>query len=229
MKLDSSHRHSGLDDINAAGIAVFEKLQNFISKKKKEKHLIDKLERGKRHLKITYQSQSSIGNVIASHNSTFSLSTLKEEPRKMKVLREYSTTSTHQSTTSSSTWSIRWDIYNRKRAKAFCFVENRRETIGFRLKDCIQKKLPVWYYAGQWEYFGKKGMSNHIDVFCSKQKFSLKDAQKYIVCPHPSLFEKSLFGLTNFKSITMYWLIGIQCTILGFRTSNIICCDRIFS
>ena len=68
-----------------------------------------------------------------------------------------------------------------RKAKSWCFNRLDDKT-GFWLKDFCQKILPVRYREGQKEYFGKKGMSLHVDVFfilnngriCKKNMFSCK-------------------------------------------------------
>ena len=54
-----------------------------------------------------------------------------------------------------------------KKGKTQCF--NRLEDdSAFWLKDFCQKILPVKFREGQKEYFGKKGMSLHADIFFIK-------------------------------------------------------------
>ena len=43
-------------------------------------------------------------------------------------------------------------------------------TTAFWLSDCAQKILPSNFREGQQDYFGKKGMSLHGDVFLTKPK-----------------------------------------------------------
>ena len=51
-----------------------------------------------------------------------------------------------------------------KLAKTNAF-ELLSESTAFWLKDYCQKILPAKYQEGQKEYFGKKGMTLHVDVF----------------------------------------------------------------
>ena len=66
--------------------------------------------------------------------------------------------------------------YQQRKAKAFCF-DNLKEDTAFWLKDFAQKVLPMRYREGQREYFGKKGMSLHIDVIFRKNQ---EDLLKYV-------------------------------------------------
>ena len=50
-----------------------------------------------------------------------------------------------------------------KKAKEDMF-EQISDTVAFWLKDFGQKVLPMEFREGQRNYFGKKGMSLHIDV-----------------------------------------------------------------
>ena len=188
--LKPSRRRSlaGLDDITAAGMTGFGKLEAFLVDKKKDRKYIDELERGKRHLKITYQSQCSIDSEICSHNSAFALSTPKEEPcvvtteevciecfGLMSILQKiigiavkdgsedelYDVNKYVENILTYMKHQIR--DFQQRQAKAHAFA-NLNDNTGSWLKDYGQKLLPVWYREGMCKYYGKKGMSNHIDV-----------------------------------------------------------------
>ena len=58
--------------------------------------------------------------------------------------------------------------FQQRQAKSFCF-QNLDTATAFWLKDVAQKLLPQSYREGQKNYFGKKGMSLHIDAFFRKQ------------------------------------------------------------
>ena len=60
-----------------------------------------------------------------------------------------------------------------KKAKVAAFEEINEET-GFWLKDFCQQVLPQKFREGQKEYFGKKGMSLHVDVFFVNRNNALK-------------------------------------------------------
>ena len=51
-----------------------------------------------------------------------------------------------------------------KKAKAAAF-QKLDQTSALWLKDFAQKILPIKFREGQKDYFGKKGMSLHVDVF----------------------------------------------------------------
>ena len=158
LKPSRKRNLAGLDDITAAGMTAFEKLKQFISDKKKDKRITDQMEKGKRHLKINYQSQCSTDSDIASHNSTFALSTLKEEPSQsvgddvcndcftlfssleeiLSVAKEIGTEEELYNVNQSVNNVIIYmkhhmrDFQQRK-AKAFC-MENISETTGFSVR-----------------------------------------------------------------------------------------------
>lgn len=64
------------------------------------------------------------------------------------------------------------DVQQRK-AKEWC-MENLDDETAFWLKDFCQKILPTQFREGQQNYFGKKGMSLHVDVFFKKEGGQLK-------------------------------------------------------
>ena len=55
-----------------------------------------------------------------------------------------------------------------KLAKVLAFQSTDEET-AFWLKEYCQNVLPTKYCEGQKEYFGKKGMSLHVDILCMKK------------------------------------------------------------
>ena len=64
-------------------------------------------------------------------------------------------------------------VSQQKKAKIDACAQLDDKT-AFWLKDYAQKVLPVKFREGQKEYFGKKGMSMHIDVFFLKENDHLK-------------------------------------------------------
>jgi hypothetical protein len=64
---------------------------------------------------------------------------------------------------------IRHIVRGVQQAKAKSFAMNQLSTTcGVWLRDWAQKVLPMKFRESQKEYFGKKGMSLHIDVFFFK-------------------------------------------------------------
>ena len=189
--LKPSQRKSlaGLDDITADGMNAFKYLETFLQRLKKDKDLIDRLEKGKRYLKISYQSHCSMESEIKSHNAVFALSTEKEVPcvqvsdrvcsdcyQLISILDTVSQISKKEGT-DDEIYDVQQSIesvirymkhqmrdHQQRKAKAYCF-ENLNPQTAFWLKDFAQKVIPIRYREGQREYFGKKGMSLHIDVF----------------------------------------------------------------
>ena len=194
--LNPSQRKSlaGLDDITADGMNAFAKLDDFLSRRKKDKSLRDRLERGKRYLKTTYQGHCSLDSSISSHNAAFALSTEKEEPcleindrvcsdcfALMEILEETSGIAIAEGSEDDQ-YDVRTSIeavlrymkhqirdHQQRKAKTYAFDHLTDET-AFWLKDFAQKVIPIRYREGQREYFGKKGMSLHIDVFFRQQE-----------------------------------------------------------
>ena len=183
---------AGLDDITAAGMNGFSELDNFLCQLRQHKPLISQLERGKRYLKTVYQTHCSVDSEIVTHNSTFALSTLDnipEVPVSERVCADcFSLASALNDCISIATaggneetiydvkrwvddvikyWQHQIRDFQQRQAKMYCF-DNLDNKTGFWLKDFGQKILPIRYREGQREYFGKKGMTNHIDVFISK-------------------------------------------------------------
>ena len=60
-----------------------------------------------------------------------------------------------------------------KKAKTFCFDQLDNST-GFWLKDFCQKLLPTKFREAQNDYFGKKGMSLHVDILFTSKDGELK-------------------------------------------------------
>ena len=140
-------------------------------------------------------------STISSHNSAYALSTTKEEPciqitdevckdcfNLISIFDEILCIAKTEGTEDDA-HDVNFAInsildymkhqmrdYQQRKAKTFCF-DNLNEKTGFWLKDFAQKVLPVRYREGQREYFGKKGMSLHIDVFFRK---SQEELLKYV-------------------------------------------------
>ena len=189
--LKPSQRKSlaGLDDITAAGMNAFSYLIKFLNDRKRYKNLSDRVEKGKRYLKTYYQQHCSIDSDIVSHCPLFALSVGGEEPAVsvgqnvckdcydlVSALNEIQRIAENEGN-EESLYDVNLSVngvltymkhqirdYQQRQAKAYCF-SNLDATTGFWLKDFAQKVLPMRFREGQREYFGKKGMSLHVDVF----------------------------------------------------------------
>ena len=209
-QLKPSKRRSlqGLDDITAAGMNGFSHLEEFLKKRKIDQVVIKDLERAKRYLKTKYQSHCSTDSDIPSHNSKYALSEPAEEPQvgnfvSMDIVCNdcYNLISTLQKIINlaeeESNDAVSHDVdvavkailtymkhqmrdQQQRLAKAYAF-DNLNDNTGFWLKDFAQKVIPFQFREGQREYFGKKGMSLHIDVFFRKDGDDLIK-QVYLTC-----------------------------------------------
>ena len=61
------------------------------------------------------------------------------------------------------------------KAKEYAF-ECLKENTAFWLRDFSQKVLPVKFRERQQDYYGKKGIRLHVDVFFNEATESLKEA-----------------------------------------------------
>ena len=61
-----------------------------------------------------------------------------------------------------------------KKSKNFRLEQLHDELPAFWLKDLSQKILPMKFCEGQKEYFGKKGISLHVDCLMFRSESSLK-------------------------------------------------------
>ena len=61
-----------------------------------------------------------------------------------------------------------------KKSKNFRLEQLHDELPAFWLKDLSQKVLPMKFCEGQKEYFGKKGISLHVDCLMFRSEGSLK-------------------------------------------------------
>ena len=205
--LKPSQRRSlaGLDDITAAGMNGF----SFLDKTVKDISgnncaLVSKLEKGKRYLKLSYQLHCSESTNIASHNPNFALTPTSENSifvsdemcqdcyDLFSVIQDINELCVQKGNAE-----LIYDVNNaikdivnyvkhlmrdhqQKKAKTHCFDQLDNET-AFWLRDFAQKILPVKYREGQREYFGKKGMSLHIDVIFRKVDSEI-EKDVYLTC-----------------------------------------------
>ena len=168
-------------------------IEEFVSTHKLDKSLLDRLKCAKRYLKAKFQSHCSSESKICSHNPLFALST-QQEVSCLEISDEicvdcYNLIAVLQlvenAAISVGTEDEQYDVkrsidsiitymqhqirdFQQRQAKSFCF-NHLDDTTAFWLKDFAQKVLPQSYREGQKEYFGKKGMTLHIDVFFRKE------------------------------------------------------------
>ena len=185
---------AGLDDMTAAGMNGFTFLQQ-IAAKFKSNDIRGRLEGGKRYLKMRYQINcSTTDSTVFSHCPEFALSDstdkLLKQPNKTNneaicqecielfcAMKEVRNIAINNSASQDLLYDIdiaTKDIFDymkhlmrdaqQKKAKKFAFEKLDNET-AFWLKDYCQKIIPTKFREGQKEYFGKKGMSLHVDVF----------------------------------------------------------------
>ena len=198
--INPSQRKSlaGLDDITAEAMNAFQFLQGFIENLNLDKNLSQNLEKAKRYLKMNYQGHCNRFSKIVTHNTIYALSTQKEEPcldisdevcvdcfnlfqvlGALQTIAEGTGNQDHMYDVEQSTKSIikymkhQLRDEQQKQAKIFCSKQISAET-AFWLRDYSQKVLPRSYREGQQSYFGKKGMSMHIDIFYTKDDSDLK-------------------------------------------------------
>ena len=189
---------AGLGDITAAAMNGFSMLQD-LSLKYKNRELSNLFERSKRYYKTNFQFNCSATypNSI-SHCPIFALSDLTNKQLQQisiapndkicyecenlnKSLVEIKRLASNNSADEDTIYDIEIaekDIIDykkhlmrdcqQKKAKVFAF-ESLDEETGFWLKDYCQKVLPSKFREGQKEYFGKKGMSLHEDIFFTKK------------------------------------------------------------
>ena len=65
-------------------------------------------------------------------------------------------------------------------------INQLSRTKGFWLSDWAQRILPIRYREGQKEYFGKKGMSLHIDVLLQQQQTGTPQKDVYFTATYRS-------------------------------------------
>ena len=187
---------AGLDDTAAAAMNGFDKLQK-VASNFSQKSLTDRLERGKRYLKTHYLLHcSDKQSDISSHSTAFALSDPKK--RKLCAASDISADlckdcnelclalqKCEELVCEEKDPNLMYDVEmaiqsiveymkhkirdaQQKKAKLYAYDIINQEC-AFWLKDFAQKIIPVRYREGQKEYFGKKGMSMHVDVFVLKK------------------------------------------------------------
>ena len=162
-----------------------------------DKSLVPSLEKGKRYLKTRYQSHCLDQETrVFSHDANFALSDTKEDLLKannfkvgeevcvecfnlMMIIQKIKDAIEKQGNDDTK-YDVEQAILaineyikhlirdvQQHKAKTTC-IDELDEKSAFWLRDFCQKILPVKFREGQQDYFGKKGMSLHVDVFFTK-------------------------------------------------------------
>ena len=191
---------AGLDDKTAEGMNGFDVLQDFAKNLMKNSSVCSGLEKGKRYLKTRYQINCmDETSKMSSHSTSFALSDPKESMFICAKSKEVGTEtcqecfeliqniqSVHDTVKRVGSPENVYDMEQavaavfeyvqhqmrdsqQKKAKTTC-LDDMNDVSAFWLRDFAQKILPMKYREGQREYFGKKGMSLHIDIFFKKDK-----------------------------------------------------------
>lgn len=192
---------AGLDDVIAAGMNGFEALLK-IAQKYFSKDVEDALQQGKRYLKTQYQVNCDPDSKVYSHSTKHALSDPNDPHlqsptsvsndacldcynlcKAISSVRKLVNENSGDDDTKYDLETAIQDINNyikhlirdsqQRKAKIEAF-DNLDNKTAFWLKDFCQKILPVRYREGQREYFGKKGMSLHVDVFFVREHDQLK-------------------------------------------------------
>ena len=87
------------------------------------------------------------------------------------------------------------DAQQRKVKKAV--LENLNNGSVFWLRDFAQKILPCQFREGQKQYFGKKGISLHVDVMLLKEKMIVKKYVYYTVIYRCSQGMKDILNIDD--------------------------------
>eukprot|EP00111_Clytia_hemisphaerica_P013103 TCONS_00038459-protein len=168
-----------------------------IAEKMKQNDVRKSLEKGKRYLKSNYPVKCSETSTLSSHSTCFALS-YKDDPdlsTSAEISKEECADCTElhlvlnqirDLVKETDDGDLQYDTNvaiadieaymkhqirdaQQKLAKIMAFDQLSPET-RFGLKDFCQKILPARFREGQKEYFGKKGMTLHVDVFFFKDR-----------------------------------------------------------
>ena len=222
--INPSQRKSlaGLDDITAEAMNGFQFLQNTIENLNCNRSLSHDLEKAKRYLKMNYQGHCNISSKIATHSTAYGLSNPREEPclgvsdevcsECFNVFQVLSCMIKIASKTGNADLIYDVDLSvksiieyikhqirdeQQKQAKIYC-SEQISDKTGFWLRDYSQKVLPRSYREGQKSYFGKKGMSIHIDILYTKPQINLLKQVYYTLIYRCDQSKLDTMNITDF-------------------------------
>ena len=191
----SKRKSSGdLDNLTASGINAFETLLTLASKYGIGKTTTEAIQNGKRYLKTNYQihCNSNTSSQPKTHSPLFALSDVNKTNLRVDIdtsngcsddFRELIETIYQIQSTVKDNKNLD-DIYDsdiaikdvieyikhlvrdakQSKAKSYAF-DKIDSNSALWLRDFSQKIIPIKYRESQKEYFGKKGMTLHIDVF----------------------------------------------------------------
>ena len=200
--IKSSQRKAlaALDGVTAAGMNGFSVLSN-VTENMNDQDIVKAIEKGKSYLKSLYPAKCTTESSFRTHSTSFALSDnsdldLMEQkcsvtdgectkcvelPSSMDQVQIFA----EQEGGEGLLYDVNVAIGNiraykqhqirdaqQKLAKVTVF-QNLDEVTGFWLKDYYQKVLPAKYREGQKEYFGKKGMTLHVDILFLKENQEL--------------------------------------------------------
>ena len=183
---------AGLDDTLTTGINGSQMLLDHAKKSPQSDKTTKALEKGKCYLKTKYPLNCTNDSPVKTHNINFALSDLKNKKLQVpseqvmdetckdcvelweaidavRVMGEASESLEAQYDIKNAIEDIKfyvnhliWNVQQNK-AKAFAF-DSLDEASCFWLKDYCQKILPMKFCEGPIDYFGKKGMTLHVDI-----------------------------------------------------------------
>ena len=193
---------AGLDDTLTTGINGSQMLLDHAKKSPQSEKTTKALEKGKCYLKTKYPLNCTNDSPVKTHNINFALSDLKN--KKLQVPSEQVMDETCKDCVelweaidavrvmgeASESLEVQYDIktaiediklyvnhlirdVQQKKAKAFAF-NSLDEASCFWLKDYCQKILPMKFREGQIDYFGKKGMTLHVDIIFTMLNMKLQ-------------------------------------------------------
>ena len=194
---------AGLDDIVADAMNSFKIIKN-VASNLQDKALVDSLERGKKYLKTKYHctTESIISTHNCAYPSSDLQNEFTKPDDACKLVSEdvcldylelWEAVQKVEMIVTDNNFSkhTKYDVKNavndivefqkhliryvqQKKSKNFSLEQLHDELSAFWLKDFNQKILSMKFSEGQKEYFGKKGISLHVDRLIFRSEGSLK-------------------------------------------------------